>query len=214
MLTLDKEAAETKRQEANELRKELEQQTMEIEMQKFKTQTELAVAKPALEEAKKAVTGIQKRYLDEIKSMRRPPPLVQETLEAVCLLLGAEKKLAWSKILAKFNERDFIPSIINFKNSSITDPIRQMVQSNYLSQSRFNLEAIDFASKACGPLYKWLHAHVNYSEIKNRVKPLKAKIAELAVSAAKTEEALNLVTKDLEVCNDESLCESQGINYG
>jgi len=86
MLTKDKLAAEAKRKEATELQLRLEQQTIEIEQKKFKAQTELAVAKPALAEAKKAVTGIQKKYLDEIKTLKRPPQLVQEILEAVPLI--------------------------------------------------------------------------------------------------------------------------------
>lgn len=150
----------------------MEEQTIEIKTKTLQAKAELAIAKPALAEAKKAVTGIQKKYdsflcdfalmegiwmkLRISGDLLRPFAAVSKLFAFfsvppshffppfchLTLVSGAEKKLAWSQILQKFTQRDFIPSIINFKNGNITEKIRHMVQSNYLSQPEFTFENV------------------------------------------------------------------------
>ena len=50
---------------------------------KEKVEEELASVKPMVEEAKKAVSGINKSNLDELKSMKMPPEPVHNVLTAV-----------------------------------------------------------------------------------------------------------------------------------
>jgi hypothetical protein len=50
-------------------------------------------AEPALIEAQKAVKGIKKKDLEEIKALGKPPALVKMTLEAVCFLLKGKKEV-------------------------------------------------------------------------------------------------------------------------
>jgi len=93
-------------------------------------------------------------------------------------LLGGEKITNWIEIRRKFSVKSFIPSIVDFKNSNITDEIRTVIKEQYFTKSDFVYDKVKQASSACGPLYKWIYAHVNYSDIKKCVKPLKVKIAE------------------------------------
>lgn len=194
-LVKDKLATEQQRISVSEMKEHLEKQTLEIQTDREFAEAELAVAQPALEDAKKAVTGIflsfaffffhifihilgiSAKDLEEIKNYTRPAQLIQDTLEAVCILLGSEKaKLTWADIRKIFTAKDFKQSVINFKNSDITEKVEKWINENYLSKPNINFEKVNHSSKACGPLYKWIHAHVNYSNIKNKIKPLQEKI--------------------------------------
>jgi dynein heavy chain 1 len=48
-----------------------------------------------------------------------------------------------------------------------------------LSQEEFTFESINRASRACGPLVEWVIAQVGYSDILDRVAPLRKQVAEL-----------------------------------
>jgi dynein heavy chain 1 len=155
------------------------------------------------------LVGILPKDLEEIKNYTRPAQLIQDTLEAVCVMLGADPaKLNWNEVRKKCSSKDFKQSVINFKNSEITEKIEKWINENYLSKLNVNYERVNTnrydacshnllilvsfsfsviyyylcflfvlsRSKACGPLYKWIHANVNYTNIKNKIKPLQEKI--------------------------------------
>ena len=51
-------------------------------------QADLNAAMPAMNAAVGALNALSKNDITEIKSFAKPPPLVQTTMECVCLLLG------------------------------------------------------------------------------------------------------------------------------
>jgi dynein heavy chain 1 len=103
---------------------------------------ELEKVEPAVEEAKSAVNNIKRQHLDEIRTLARPPPMVQLTMEAVVLLLTG-KKQDWNGIRKMLVDAAFIPSIIQFNSDSITDKTRQYLNENYFNDPKFNFENVN-----------------------------------------------------------------------
>jgi len=178
----DQQIAEEKRQASLLLRTELEKQNEEIGIKKAKAYEDLAKAEPAVEEAKKSVSNIKRNHLDEIKTLARPPDKVRLTLEAVALLLG-HKETDWNAIRRMVMDKAFIPSVVSFDSSKISTKLRAQLKKDYLSDPDFNFDAVNRASKACGPLVSWIIAQLTYSEILGRVQPLRQEVEDLEVAA-------------------------------
>src|SRR5690606_35492422 len=126
---------------------------------------------------------IKKQHLDEIRTLGKPPAIIQSTMEAVCMLLSG-KKMDWTAIRKMMVDASFIPSIVKFDSKSITAKTRKEIETTYLTDPKFNFENVNRASKACGPLVKWVSAQMQYSSILDRVKPLRDEVEELEKAAA------------------------------
>ncbi|KAI8459260.1 dynein heavy chain, N-terminal region 1-domain-containing protein [Phakopsora pachyrhizi] len=101
---------------------------------------------PAVEEAQAA-------HLTEVRSMANPP-------EAVKLAMD------WKTVQGIIRKDDFIASIVNFDTDRrMTRQLREKMKADFLSRPS--------ASKACGPLCKWVIAQVKFSEILDKVGPLR-----------------------------------------
>ncbi|KAG8732200.1 hypothetical protein FRC10_001163 [Ceratobasidium sp. 414] len=96
---------------------------------------DLADAEPAVVEAQWAVSNIKRQHLTEVCAMANPPAAVKMAME--------------SSIIRR---EDFIANIVNFDtNRQMTRPLREQMKRDYLFQPGFNFEAVNRASKACGP---------------------------------------------------------------
>ena len=178
----DQQIAETKKKDSLELQEQLKEQNIIIEEKKQNAYKELAEVEPTVEEAKASVKSIKRENLDEVRALANPPQKVRMTMEAVMVLLGAGK-LDWSGIRKKIMERDFIPSIINFDSEKINPKVRAYINKNYIENEDFTYEIVNRASKACGPLVKWVRAQVKYSTILNSVQPLRDEVENLEKQA-------------------------------
>ncbi len=168
----DQQEAERRRQESLALQERLKVQEEEIGVKRASAERDLARAEPAVEEAKKSVSAIQKAHLDEMRALRKPPPMIQRVLEATCLMLG-HGKLDWERVRKVLQDAGFIPQIVNFDSKSIPADVRAELRAKYIDDETFTFESANKASKACGPLVKWLVAQVDFSDILNKVAPLK-----------------------------------------
>lgn len=192
----DQNIAEVQKKEAMEIKKQVEEQTAYIAEQKEIAHADLDKAEPALIEAKRAVKGINPRQLQTIRSYANPPVLIQLTLEAVFKLLG-HRNVDWSQLRKNIMDKNFIPSIVKFKAQNIHPKIREHVRQKYLSNAEFNFEAVNRASTACGPLFKWLESQINYADILHRVAPLKQKVKDLEEKAEVATQKLEQLTKSV-----------------
>ena len=62
-----------------------------------------------------------------------------------------------------------------------------MIKKEYIDgryKADFTYEKVNRASKACGPLYKWVRSQIDYSEIAERVQPLRDEVSKLAAEHA------------------------------
>jgi dynein heavy chain 1 len=185
-MVADQQETEKKRAASLEVQAALEIQEREVAERREVVLGDLAKAEPAVQEAQRSVSNIKKQHLTEVRVMGRPPTNVQLAMESVCTLLG-HKVSAWADVQAIIRRDDFISSIVNFDNErQMTKKLRQAMQSQYLSNPSYNFETMNRASKACGPLVQWVEAQVNYSEILDRVGPLREEVELLAEQALQT----------------------------
>lgn len=178
--------AEKSQAVALEVQGKLEREEKEVAERKQIVLGDLAKAEPAVLEAQKSVQNIKRQQLTEVRSMGNPPQGVKLAMEAVCTLLG-HKLTDWKSIQAIVRRDDFIATIINYDNDKqMTASNRNKMRREYLSSDDFTYDKVNRASKACGPLVQWVTAQVNYSEILDRVGPMRAEVDELEEQALVT----------------------------
>jgi hypothetical protein len=184
-MVADQQVAEEKRRASVALQAQLDERNVEIQKQKASAYADLEKAEPALINAQQAVSAIQKKHLDELRALPKPPDKVRWTLEAVAMMLeGKPVKLDWADIRKLVSAGDFVTRVAQFDSKSITRPVRAMVMKEYTSLPDFNAETINRASRACGPLAEWVIAQVFYSDILERVAPLRQQVESLEAAAS------------------------------
>lgn len=192
---------EEQKQASIELQANLETQERDISERKEVVMADLADAEPAVQEAQASVSNIKKQHLTEVRSMGNPPAPVKMAMESVCIALG-HRVDSWKTVQGIIRRDDFIASIVNFDTDrQMTRPIREKMKRDYLSKPGYDFETINRASKACGPLAKWVLAQVRFSEILDRVGPLRDEVDSLETQAEETkQQALHLtdMIQDLE----------------
>ncbi len=183
--------AENKKILSETLTVELEKQNNEIRIRKEEVEKELSEAEPALLAAKQSVQNIRKPQLDEVRALARPPNAVRLTMEMVSIMIG-EKNMEWTEIRKVIRREDFIPTVVNFDPLTLHNKQVVEVQRDYLDNPELNYDAVDRASKACGPLYEWAVSQIKYATILKKVKPLRDEVERLQ------EKGVELVVKQKE----------------
>ena len=182
----DQREAETRKKASLEIQSALEKQDREVAQRQQIVQNDLARAEPAVAEAQRSVSNIKRQHLTEVRSMGNPPAGVKLALESVCTLLG-HRVDSWKIIQGIVRRDDFIASIVNYENErQMTPNLRAKMRNHYLSNDDFTYERVNRASKACGPLVQWVQAQVDFSEILDRVGPLREEVAQLEDQALQT----------------------------
>ena len=177
--------------EVTKLTEQLAVAKVALTKHKDEIENELAEVKPLVAKAKKAVSGIKKKYLDELKALKMPPQPVQHVLSAVLTMLG-QKDLTWKAIKATLKP-SVVTDIMNYDiarlNKSVRKKINKILTKNAES---FREERIKKVSQACAPMAVWVTANVRYAVVMERVEPLTNQLAaadaELKESQAKLEQ--------------------------
>ncbi|KAJ3090057.1 hypothetical protein HK102_004799, partial [Quaeritorhiza haematococci] len=195
-MVADQQEAEQKKAASLEIQQAIAKQEVVIEERRKIVMSDLANAEPAVMEAQKSVSNIKKQHLTEVRSMGNPPAAVKMAMESVCTLIG-HKIDSWKAVQAVIRRDDFIASIVNYNTDKLSPSVRNKIRNEYLNNPDFNFESVNRASKACGPLVQWVIAQIKYSEILERVGPLRQEVQELEESANETKkksvEMTNLV---------------------
>jgi dynein heavy chain 1 len=185
-MVADQREAEQRKTTSLEIQTALEKQEREVGERKKVVLDDLANAEPAVAEAQKSVQSIKKQHLTEVRSMGNPPQGVKLALDSVCTLLG-HKIDSWKTVQGIIRRDDFIASIVNYENEKqMTKNLRKKMRDEFLSNEDFTYDKVNRASKACGPLVQWVVAQVNYSEILDRVGPLRDEVSMLEEQALQT----------------------------
>lgn len=200
-MIFEQNEAERKREFSVEAKKELEKQEEEITMRRNIVMQDLELAEPAVLEAQRGVQNIKKQHLTEMRSMSNPPAAVKMAMESVCVLLGYQVT-TWRDVQSIVRKDDFIASIVSYDNDSqLTPDMRTYMEEVYLSRPDYNYEAVNRASKACGPLVQWVIAQLKYSTILEQIGPLREEVVSLEESATKSRAhliAIDEMIKELE----------------
>ncbi|PVU91581.1 hypothetical protein BB561_004323 [Smittium simulii] len=182
----DQNAAEKSKEQSIQIQTELEAKNIEIEKRRKIALEDLEKAEPAVIEAKQAVSGINRAMLTEVRTMANPPLPVKLAMESACTLLG-HKQTDWRTLQGIIRKDDFITSIMNFDTESrMNRQLCDKMKQAYLNRPDYNFESINRASRACGPLAKWVIAQVNYASILERVEPLRNEVKSLEEAASVT----------------------------
>ncbi|EEB92741.1 hypothetical protein MPER_08705, partial [Moniliophthora perniciosa FA553] len=75
----------------------------------------------------------------------------------------------------------------------VTKQLRDTMKKDFLSRPSYNFESVNRASKACGPLVKWVLSQVKYSEILDRVEPLRNEVQSLENQAETTKKQASAI---------------------
>ena len=184
----DQKEAEQKKAASIDIQAALVEQERFIAQRQEVVKADLADAEPAVLDAQAAVSNIKRQHLQEVRAMANPPEAVKLAMESVCTVLG-HKIDSWRAVQAIIRRDDFIQRIVNFDTvSQMPRPVRDLMNKEYLNRPNFNFEVVNHASRACGPLVKWLIAQVKFSSILDRVEPLRNEVASLESQAANTKE--------------------------
>jgi dynein heavy chain 1 len=189
VMVANQNAAQQQKAVSVEIQAKLDMEKIEVAENQESVQRDLAKAEPAVMEAKKSVNNIKKQHLNELRSMANPPTAVKLALSAVCTLLGSGAKIDdWKMIQGIIRKDDFIPNIIKYDNEKqMTARVRAQMRNEFLDKPEFTYDNVYRASRACGPLVEWVEAQVVYSEVLEKVGPLRAKVEMLANQAMDTE---------------------------
>ncbi|KAJ1659203.1 dynein heavy chain [Dispira simplex] len=182
----DQQQAEQQKAASLEYQRILEEKNHVIQERRAIVMQDLENAEPAVLEAQRSVSSIRKQQLTEVRTMNSPPVAVKLAMESVCTLLG-HRIDSWKTVQSIIRRDDFIASIVSFDTDRcMTRSLRDRLRHEYLQNPNYNFETVNRASRACGPLVKWVVAQVNYSEILERVGPLRNEVRELESSAEET----------------------------
>lgn len=187
-MVADQQEAEQKKTASIEIQGALVEQEKNIEERRSVVMADLANAEPAVVEAQAAVSNIKKQHMQEVRAMANPPEAVKLAMESVCTLLG-NKIDGWRTVQGIIKKDDFIRKIVNFDtNASLSKQLRETMKRDFLNRPQFNFEVVNRASRACGPMVKWVIAQVQFSEILDRVEPLRNEVQSLEDQAATTKQ--------------------------
>jgi dynein heavy chain len=153
-------------------------------------ESQLAEAIPALNAAVKAVAGLNKSDIVEVKSLRKPPDGVKLTMEAVCILFGfTPKKVPNPSGKGKIDDYWEVAQKDLLGDSHMVDKLKSFDADNippvitekiapYVAREDFQIELVSRVSVAAGGLCKWVHAIVKYDRVARVVAPKRAALAE------------------------------------
>lgn len=181
LMVVEQKEAEQQRELSIKTSKELEIKQVEIAKRQEVVQRDLSRAEPALIAATESVQGIEKKHLDELRALAKPPDNVRKALEPVIALIsGQPVKHEWNDIKAWLRKDNFKELVMGFNKDNINPKVKAFIKKNYLEKKEeFDIEKIKFASKAAGPLAMWVSSLVDYAEIFDSITPLRNEVAAL-----------------------------------
>ena len=185
-MVADQQEAEQKKAASIQIQAQLAEQDRYIEQRRAVVMADLADAEPAVLDAQAAVSNIKRQHLQEVRTMANPPEAVKLAMESVCTILG-HRIDSWRAVQVIIRRDDFIQRIVNFDTTTqMTRSLRDTMRKDFLSRPSYNFEMVQRASRACGPLVKWALAQVHFSEILDKVEPLRNEVQDLEQRAETT----------------------------
>mmetsp|Transcript_9661 Transcript_9661/g.9356 ORF Transcript_9661/g.9356 Transcript_9661/m.9356 type:complete len:345 (+) Transcript_9661:397-1431(+) len=170
--------------------------------EKAKADKELESAIPAMKAAEEAVACLDKKQIQELKSLTSPPPAVFGVTKATQLLMGEKKNFAWGQAQKMMNNpQKFIEDVQSFDGSNIDQWILDQL-APIIKDDGFTFDNMKGKSLAAAYLCKWINNIVTYNTIYKQVKPLMDAAAEAEAMAKEKEVELGVVKEKVRVINE------------
>ncbi|KAK7475395.1 hypothetical protein BaRGS_00033345, partial [Batillaria attramentaria] len=215
---------------ADEEEKKVSKITIEVEAKQRDCEADLAKAEPALKAAEEALNTLNKNNLTELKSFGSPPAAVTNVVAAVmCLLAPGGKvpkdrswKSAKASVMAKVDQ--FLDNLINYDKDNIPEACQKAVKP-YLDDPEFEPDFIRNKSFAAAGLCSWAinimsyytvycdvepkrialaQANADLSAAREKLRVIKAKVAELEATLAKCQAEFEQATAEKLRCQQEA----------
>lgn len=181
-VSVDQQAAAVVRERVSQDEAVVTQQAAEVSVVQADAQKDLDVAMPALNNAIKALDGLSKNDITEVKSFAKPPAAVEAVMNAVCLLLN--EKQSWDAAKKVLSDVTFLDRLKSYDKDNIPAPILKKL-STVVSDPGMAVDVVSKVSKAATSLCMWVHAMDVYSKVSKEVGPkrenlerMNAKLAE------------------------------------
>ncbi|CUG87914.1 dynein heavy chain, putative [Bodo saltans] len=182
------EEAGDQKKNIQKIQKDIDGEQKVIEEKKSVIEGGLANIQPTLDAARAAVGSISSSHLSELKSLKSPPPAVQDVLEGVLVLLGSGGDTTWAAI-RKFLAGDGVRSILTFDVKSMSVNVRDAVEKLIKTkENSFKPEVISRASQAAAPMAAWLKATVDYSKVLDTIQPMTDELSKYEANLNKGKE--------------------------
>ena len=136
-------------------------------------QADLDKATPALDEAKRALEGLNKKDIGEIKQYASPPAHVQMVLSAVMIL--RKDTPDWDTAKKHMNDPAFLQQLIDYEKDALTDGMLGKLHK-WTKNPKFNPVEVGKVSLAAKSLCEWVRAMEAYGHINKVVAPKKLKV--------------------------------------
>lgn len=189
-------------------------QAESCEKDKKECEEMLAVALPALDAAVKALKTLSKSDIVEVKAMKKPPPGVKLTMEAVCMMMKVKPKKIpnpegrgkiddyWEPAQKELlGDPKFLNRLMEYDKDNIDASIVAKV-SQFTLKDTFQPDVVKKASVAAAGLCKWVHAMISYDKVAKVVAPKKAALAQANSDLAAAMDLLKAKQADLQAVLD------------
>lgn len=180
----------------------VQSEALKIEALKRENDEELARCKPALEEAERAVSELNKNDITELKTFKQPPEVVELAIRCVFLYLGYGARVEWKQALTVIADIKFLERLKTYDTKNIPQKILTGVGA-IIATDAFNPNEMAQKSKVAGGLARWCRAIYMYAEAWKIVKPKEQKQRELAEKLAGAEHEVALKKAELDVVKGE-----------
>ena len=198
MITDTMKNANTQKSEMQSLKANTQKEEQSIQERKKIIDLELKEVEPLIEEAKKAVGAIKNSTLTEVRSLRMPPEVIRDILEATLILMGIQDT-SWNSMKIFLAKRGIKEEIRSFDARRINPKSRQAVETLLETRGNsFTPAAAKRASESAMPLASWVIANVKYSYVLEKIKPLEQEQNQLQSNLQSAEEELEGLTHGLD----------------
>lgn len=202
MITSSMNSNENYQVEIEEVRSATQKETEHIEHRRKLINDQLSKIEPQLKAANQAVNSIKLSDLNEIRSLRAPPEIIRDILEAVLRLLG-NLDTSWNSMKTFLGKRGVKDELLNFNCRKVNKENLIRVQDLIKSKSTsFTEVAAKRASVVAYPLANWAKSVVAYSTVLQEIEPLETELNKLQSSLQMAEMRISSLNTELRTVGD------------